>query len=251
MSHFCRSRELIHKNDKDLGGEWDLGKGADGCVNDGHVGSPGLEEHFEDLWTLALGHCFLYHKVKLAMEKSYFFRSQVKMLGYGILDGKVCIAPEKGEPVANSLITKSQKEVRSFAMTVAIHYDGIPNFADTFRPLYNIFRGQLSDERPLSKWNLNPIYEESFLQLRSLASDLKIIRRYDPDCPLLLISDAGETVSASILCHCADVTGDRDIGMETKLAPIKYRGRVLKGAELRYSSAEKEVLSVVDGVLKV
>jgi hypothetical protein len=97
-----------------------------------------LEEHLEYL-RLVL-HQFKEEGLKLRLKKCFFGLHEMEYLGYTVSAGKILVSTKKAEAVADSLMPKTQKEVRSFEQFCNLYARFIHHFSDLTAPLTDFLR---------------------------------------------------------------------------------------------------------------
>ncbi|KAI8848205.1 hypothetical protein BC829DRAFT_354975, partial [Chytridium lagenaria] len=103
-------------------------------VDDFRAGSPTFDEHLLDL--SALFSRIAHHSGTLAMEKLYAFVSRFATLGHIVEEGRYWVHPEKLDVIRKWPTPRSQKELRSFVMTISFFARGVPRFTDHAQPLF-------------------------------------------------------------------------------------------------------------------
>ena len=91
------------------------------------------------------------------------------------------------------------------------------------------------------KWSWGAAEEASFLVVKEILLQDRVLMRYDPDLPLVLATDSSLFGLGAVLSHRTPEGEER---------PIAYASRSLSETEKKYSQIEKEVLSLVWGVKK-
>lgn len=171
------------------------------------------------------------HNLKLQPDKCEFLRKEVSYLGHIISDKGVQPNPDKIEAILNIKQPKNPKDIKSFLGLVGYYRKIIPNFSKTAKPLTNL----LKKEHPFI-WSEE--CEKSFQRLKISLTKEPILQYPNFEQPFVLTTDASNDAIGSVLSQ-------GPIGSDL---PISYYSRTLNNAEQNYSTAEKELLAIVDSV---
>lgn len=197
-----------------------------------------VSENFEDhIKALEKVH----HKLSSArltvnMGKCCFCRPSLKYLGFVVDSKGLRTNPEKVECVANYQLPSELKELRRFLGMASWYRRFVPKFAELAAPLHSLTKGKV---RTL-KWNDTAI--RAFEQLKTELIKSPVLAIPDFTKTFIIQCDASNLAIAAVLVQKDDETNsDR---------PIAYISRKLRGAELNYSTTEKECLAVVFAIEK-
>jgi len=134
----------------------------------------------------------------------------------------------KIELIANLPTPKSVKDVRSFLGHAGFYRRFIKDFSVISKPLCNL----LTKEN-VFKWTEQ--CEEAFIKLKNLLTSAPVIQPPDWSLPFEIMCDASDYVVDAVL-------GQRK---DTKPYVIYYASKTLNGAQMNYTTTEKELLAVV------
>lgn len=169
------------------------------------------------------------------ITKCNFCRPSLKYLGH-IVDSKgLRTDPEKVECVANYQHPKKIKELRRFLGMASWYRRFVKNFAEIAAPLHELTKGKT---RTL-KWNDRAT--RAFERLKCELIKAPVLAIPDFSRTFSVQCDASNFAISSVLVQKDDENNER---------PIAYVSRKLRGAELNYTTTEKECLAVVFGVEK-
>lgn len=110
----------------------------------------------------------------------------------------------------------------------------LPDLATHLAPLHRLIQKDV-------KWSWGAAEEASFLVVKEMLLQDRVLMRYDPDLPLVLATDSSSYGLGAVLSHHTPEGVER---------PIAYASRSLSETEKKYSQIEKEALSLVWGVKK-
>ncbi|XP_076038001.1 uncharacterized protein LOC143023366 [Oratosquilla oratoria] len=189
------------------------------------VFSDSWEDHLHQLKEL-LGRLAQAH-LTVNLKKSSFGRSTIEYLGHQV--GQNCISPveAKVKDIAEFQVPKTKKGIRRFLGMVNYYRRYCPNLTDMTAPLTcmhscNPFR-----------WNegANAAIDEC--------------KRLLSSCPVFVAPDYSKTFF--ILCDASQVAVGAVLAQERdgSMRPISFMSQVLKDYQTRYSTIEKEALSLV------
>lgn len=169
------------------------------------------------------------HKLKLKPSKCKFLLKSVTYLGYHVSNGIVQPDPSNLNVVKNFAIPSTKKNVRQFLGLTGFYRRFIQNYAEKSLPLTNLLKNE-------SKFVWSAEAQSAFDTLKSELLKEPILILPDFNKSFSLCTDASNHSLGAILCH-------ED---ENKfLHPVAYASRKLKGAEMNYSTVEREALGVV------
>lgn len=205
-------------------------------IDDIIVVSETFEEHINALNRV-------YSKLKSAnltinIEKCSFCRPSLKYLGYVVDKFGLRTNPEKVECIANYQLPQKLKELRRFLGMTSYYRRFIRNFAQIAAPLHELTKSK-SKYRML-KWNEKAI--SAFDELKEAMIEAPVLKTPDFSQKFLVQCDASDhSISGVISQKDEETNEDR---------PIAFVSRKLRGAELNYTTTEKECLAVIFSIEK-
>ena len=151
--------------------------------------------------------------------------------------GNSLCQPQDGKirKIRDALPPTTKKQVRSFLGLSGYYRDFIPNYSVIAEPLTNLTK----KDRP-NKVTWTDLEQKAFLTLKAKLTVKPILRLPDLTKDFVLRTDAAGVGVGAVLMHCHD----------EELWPVSYASRKLKRAERNYSTVERELLAVVEGVRK-
>ena len=169
------------------------------------------------------------NNLTINLEKSYFFRSEVKFLGHILTSTGIKPDPEKIETIQNFSRPRNLKELRGFLGLINFYTKFSKNHAAKIVPLLELLKKGV-------KWTWNEHLERAFNEIKLLFSSSVLLNYPEIKKPFYLQTDASDVALGAVLFQL-DEDGNP--------CPIIYASRTLKGAELAYYTTEKELLAIV------
>lgn len=199
-------------------------------IDDIIIASPSFETHISTLLKV-------YKKLKLAnltinLEKSLFFRNELKYLGYIVNSHGLHVDPAKVEAILNFPTPENKKQVKRFLGTASWYRRFVPNFSTIAGPLNRLTSTSRKLKVPFI-WTKEA--EESFQKLKSFLCSAPILSCPDFDKPFEVHTDASDYGVGGLLTQTID-------GVEH---PIAYMSKALSTQERNYSITEREALAVL------
>ena len=162
------------------------------------------------------------------LRKSDFAKARVIYLGHEIGYGKVSPRDVNVEIILNFPVPKNKKDVRSFLGMCGYYCRFVENYAVIAKPLTD-----LTKKNVLFEWN--PECDQAFVKLKAILTTHPVLASPDFDKPFELSIDASDTGVGAVL---------HQIHKGIK-HPIAYFSKKFNEAQRKYSTVEKETLSLV------
>ena len=202
-------------------------------VDDVLIHSSSFKQHLETLETV-LKRLRLYG-LKIKPSKCMIGHQQVPFLGHVVGDGLYACEEDKVARVKDAPRPRTKKEVKSFLGLAGYYREYVPNFAVVAAPLHELLKKQAPN---MVHWT--DLQEEAFLKLKSLLCKEPILQLPDFNKEFVLRTDASQEGVGAVLMQ----------EHHGQMFPVSYYSRKLRAAERNYSTVEKELLAVVEGVKK-
>ena len=163
--------------------------------------------------------------LKVNAVKSYFCQNELEYLGYLINKEGVRPTMKKVEAIKNIATPKTRKQLRGFIGMVNYYRDMWPQRAELLAPLSAMTSSKV-------KWNWTKECQKSFDLMKEVISKETLLTYPQFDKPFEIHTDASKVQ----LGAC--------ISQEGK--PIAFYSRKLNPAQTRYTTTERELLSIVE-----
>ena len=201
--------------------------GVSAYIDDVVVYSESKQEHLKTLEeVLKRMRAF---NLKANVNKCEFGKREIEVFGFLVANGTVRPSPSRVEALSKMKKPTNPKELQSFLGMLNYYRDFIPDFATSEAFL----RGCIKN------WRWTTACDVAYDRLMDLLAKLATLHPNCGDAPLELHTDASQVAIAGVLMQVKN--GQR--------LPIGYYSRMLKDAEQRYSTTEKELLAVHNSVL--
>lgn len=165
------------------------------------------------------------------LEKSQFFRSQLKYLGYVVDSSGLRTDPEKVQAILNYPTPSSRKDVKRFLGTATWYRRFVPNFSTVAGPLNRLTSNKKGG--PPFVWSAEA--DASFKKLKECLVSAPVLSCPDYEKSYEVHCDASNYGVGAMLTQTID----------GKEHPIAYMSKSLSAAERNYSITERETLAVV------
>lgn len=177
---------------------------------------------------------FRKYGLRLKAEKCIFMQPSVVYMGRRISKDGIQPTDDKVEAIRNAPVPRDVSELRSWLGMVNFQAKFVPNLSTMAHPLNELLGNKTFD------WT--PECDEAFMNLKQAISSDNLLAHYNPDLPLILVTDASPYGVGATIMH------EYQEGMKRR--PIAYASRSLNKAEQGYSQLDKEALAVMFGVKK-
>ena len=167
--------------------------------------------------------------LKLNLAKCHIRKDAVSYIGHLLTKDGLMPDPEKVRAVKGMRQPQNTKELRTFLGFMQYLAKFIPNLAEVTAPLRKLLEKEVA-------WHWETQREQSFQNLKSMASNTPVLGYYDPAKPVTLSVDASSKGLGAVLLQ-----GDQ---------PIAYESRALTPTQQKYAQIEKETLAIVFGTQK-
>lgn len=165
------------------------------------------------------------------LDKSQFFRSKLRYLGYVVDAQGLRTDPEKVQAILDYPTPTIKKEVKRFLGTASWYRRFIPNFSTVAGPLNKLTSTRKNS--PPFQWTDEA--EKSFLELKSRLVQAPVLACPNFSHPFEVHTDASSFGVGAMLAQTIN-------GVEH---PIAYMSRSLSKPEQNYSTTEREALAVL------
>ena len=163
--------------------------------------------------------------LKVNATKSFFARTELEYLGYWITRNGIRPTSKKINAISNIAPPKTKKELRSFIGMVNYYRDMWIRRSHVLAPLAAL-------TSKTTKWKWGPEEQEAFETMKRIISKETMLAYPDFDKQFVIHTDASHQQLGAV------------ISQENK--PIAFYSRKLKPEQTRYTTTERELLSIVE-----
>ena len=196
------------------------------------IGSEDFDSHLETLRKLFT--ILLQNNIRLNIAKSDFCKQEIKFLGHIVSSKGITMDPSKINIIENIAIPKNKKELRGFIGACQYYSRFCRNYALIIQPLCKLLRKNV-------KFSWNEQCQRVFEEVKSLFYQTCTISYPNYDLEMYVQTDASDVGVGAILFQ--------RINGEDKV--IQLVSVAFKGAELYYSTTEKEAYAIVIALKKL
>jgi len=169
--------------------------------------------------------------MKAKLNKCEFARTELLYLGHVINRNGIHTDPGKVSRILELPPPGCANEIEIFLGKTGYFSKFIENYAEIARPLFEL-------KKKNSVWNFGPEQRQSFEDLKECLTKAPVLKHPDMTREFIVATDASGYGIGAILTQL----------FEDGEHPIAYRSRLLKDAELRYSTIEREALGLCYGI---
>lgn len=166
--------------------------------------------------------------LKIAWEKSHFFRKYVKYLGHLVGQGEVKVEPEKTAAIQRFPVPQTLKQVRQFLGLCSYYRKFVPHFAEVSKPLTKLLKKN-------QQFHWNQEAEISFNKLKQALIEATELYTVDWQSPFYLATDASQIAHAGVLFQIKDKVE----------CPIAFYSKTFTEVEQNYATTDLEMLALI------
>lgn len=187
------------------------------------VTSDSFEDHVEKL--KAVLQLLKDAGLKVNAAKSFFARGELEYLGYWITRDGIQPTTAKVVAISNIATPKTRKELRRFIGMVNYYRDMWVRRSDVLAPLAKLTSKTV-------KWNWTEEHQKAFDTMKKIISKEVLLAYPDFNEEFVIHTDASHTQLGAVISQ--------------KGKPIAFYSRKLKPEQTRYTTTERELLSIVE-----
>ena len=162
------------------------------------------------------------------LAKCEIGKAKVRYLGHEVGLGEIAPKNANVQAILEMPVPTDKRSVRRFLGMVGYYRRFVRNFATISSPLTNLLKKEV-----LFKWNAD--CQESYDQLKAVLTNFPILKAPDFNKPFLLAVDASDYGVGAVLSQVE----------EGEESPVAYFSKKMSEAQRKYSTVEKEVLSLI------
>ncbi|KAE8993193.1 hypothetical protein PF011_g17232 [Phytophthora fragariae] len=170
-----------------------------------------------------------YWNISVSLPKNEFGKRTIPYLSHEIAAEGIRATPKIVKCIQDLPFPKTLKGVQSFLGSLNYYHKFIEDFPVVAAVLYELTDDQVRAGRDLLR------AKEAFAILKQKIVSTPMLRHPDRSKPFIIIPHANQWAACAVL-------GQEHDGV---IQPVRFTGRVLHDAELRYHIAEKQVLAVI------
>ena len=163
--------------------------------------------------------------LKVNADKSFFAKHELEYLGYWITRDGIQPVSKKVEAIQNIAPPKNRRELRKFIGIVNYYRDMWIRRSHVLAPLAAL-------TSKTAKWKWGPKEQWAFDQMKKIISRETLLAYPDFNKPFIIHTDASHTQLGAVISQ-----NDK---------PIAFYSRKLKPEQTRYTTTERELLSIVE-----
>ncbi len=163
--------------------------------------------------------------LKVNAKKSFFGRSATEYLGFWITRTGISPLPKKVEAINNIATPTTQKQLRRFIGMVNYYRDMWIRRSDTLTPLTALCSKN-------AKWRWTSIEQKAFATMKKIIGRETLLTYPQFNRPFDIYTDASHTQLGAVVMQ------DNH--------PVAFYSRKLNPAQTRYTTTERELLSIVE-----
>ncbi len=206
-----------------------LGKGVVLYIDDGLIYAETKEE-LRRLTTIVLEICRK-SSLYLSPTKCEFEVEELPFLGFIISNKGIKTDPSKVAAIQEFPVPQNAHQSRSFMGLATYYRRFIKDFSAIAAPIHTVNKNG-------GEWSWGDKQQEAFDKLKAAFTTAPVLAHYDPTLQTILQTDASFFGWGFVLSQ---------INAETGLEhPIIYESGRFRGAELNYSTNEKELMAIVE-----
>ncbi|POM66563.1 Reverse transcriptase [Phytophthora palmivora] len=201
--------------------------GRSSYIDDIAHGAPSWEQLYQDLNVLLFR--LRYWNISVSLPKSEFGRLSIPYLSHEISVEGIRATPKIAKGVQDLPFPTTLKGVQSFMDSLDYYNKSIEDLPVIAAVLYELTEEQMKSRRDLSS------AQEAFEILKNKIVSTPLLRHPDRSRPFVIIPHANPWAASAVLSQEYD-------GI---VHPVRFTGRVLNDAEIRYHIAEKEMIAIL------
>ena len=190
---------------------------------------------YSDTWDDHIQHLkLLFDRLQKAnlvinLAKSEFAKAKVTYLGHVVGQGQVLPREAKVEAILGFPIPQNKKELLRFLGMAGFYRKFVPNFSTVANPLTNLLKGKV-------KYVWSDECQRAFEKLKAILANEPVLAAPDFSKPFKMAIDASDVGVGAVLLQ------DDSEGTEK---PVSYFSKKLNKYQKKYSTIEKEALSLI------
>lgn len=187
-----------------------------------------IEQHLSNLETIF--QVLRIHNLKIEPDKCNYLTKEVIFLGHLLTPDGIKPDSNKIKSILNFPTPKNEKELKSFLGLFGYYRKFVKNFAEITKPLNFLLKKSV-------KFEMLPEMTTCFEKCKQILTSDSVLMYPDFEKTFILTTDASNFALGAVLSQLSE-DGKTE-------RPISFASRTLSDAEIKYSTTEKELLSIV------
>lgn len=174
--------------------------------------------------------------IVLNANKCKFAVSEVEFLGVSISSQGLQPLPQKVQAIRDLTEPENLKQLRRFLGMVNFYRRWLPKAAHIMEPLTNLLAGKITEKKPI-EWTDS--LREAFRNTKELLASATLLSYINSDYELSITVDASDIAIGGVL---------QQRSLDDINEPVAFYSRKLTSTEKRYSTYDRELLAMYEGV---
>ena len=177
------------------------------------------------------------------LSKCRFHQAEVRFLGFIVGRNGIRIDPDRVRTVGEWPTPQSYHDIQVFLGFTGYFRRFIHQYGRITKPLSDMLKG-MEQGKKKGPFQLTERARDAFEELKSAFNGPPILRHFDPDKQIKVITDASGFAIAGILLQPVD--GLQDPRKQADWQPVAFYSRKLTEIEGRYPVHDQELLAIVE-----
>jgi hypothetical protein len=177
---------------------------------------------------------FRKYKITLNPDKCLFGVNCLEFLGHTLNEQGISFTKQKLNSVVDFVKPVNVKQLRSFIGLVNYFRDHVRNHSHVLKPLQDLLTEGIKKGKPKSLLDWSKEAEDSFQKIKDYVNACPLLYFINDEAPIFLHTDASDYAIGAYLFQVVD---DHE-------QPIRFMSKSLSGAQLRWSTIEKEAYAI-------
>jgi hypothetical protein len=172
----------------------------------------------------------------IKLSKCHFAQPKVRFIGHWVGSGERSVVESKVKPILEIPEPGNKKRLRSFLGMCSFYRTYVQDFAGISTPLTNLTKKNASD-----KIRFNEEQRQAFNRLKEALSHATTLYSPNPSSPFIVRTDASDYAVGAVLAQ---------VNTDGREYPIAFASSKLSGAQLNWSTIEKEAYAIIYALQK-
>jgi hypothetical protein len=182
------------------------------------------------------------YKLYAKLSKCHFHQKKVKFLGVIVGENGVEMDTSRIETIRDWPEPQSYREVMMFLGFTNFFRRFIYRYSKIAAPLSDLLQGHMTKETMKANFEMTPAARQAFEKLKEAFMSPPVLAHFDPDKPILLVTDASGFAYAAILLQ---PIGDNPSPRLSEYHPVAYMSHKMTDTQRRWEVHDQELLAIV------